>query len=195
MSCTPRRGWARASADAAVLLGTLLQGCSTAEVDPGYEALKPGVICVLPVENQTIHQLDRVAFGGLLQRGTVGAQEYDVPAILRASLEESTLFAGYSTAPYDGRPLDGSPSPGQPAAPYDGALLATIESWWANTMGVPAFGMRYRVELRRVPTGEVLYRNSVDLREEENPRTRNVDMVPAAIRRSARRVLADLPPR
>jgi hypothetical protein len=61
-------------------------------------------------------------------------------------------------------------------------------------MGVPAFGMRYRVELRRVPTGEVLYRQVVECRQEENPRARSADMVPAAVRRSARRALSDLPP-
>jgi hypothetical protein len=200
MNCTLRRGWARRSADTAVL-GTLLSivsGCSTAEINASYEALKPRVVYILPVDNQTIHQLDKITFGGLLQRGTVGAEEYDIPGILRAAVEESVLLAGYSTAPGGGyaqidwtRPLP----EGQPAPPFDGVLVTTLESWWANTLGIPAFGMRFRVELRRVPTGEVLYQNETECRQEEDPRARSADMVPNAIRRAARRVLADLPPR
>jgi hypothetical protein len=194
MNSMRRRGWARAFADAAVLIGALFpiaSGCATAEVNPRYESLKPSVVAVLPVENATIHQLDAVAFGGLLQRGIIGPEVHDIPALLRAGLEESLLLAGYATSSGAGGVPAGAGRPPQ----FEATLLATIESWWASTVGTPAFSMRYRVEMHHVESGEVLYRNLVESRAEEDPRARSADLVPAAIRRSARRALAELPPR
>src|SRR5437867_2890011 len=52
----------------------------------------------LGVQNETIHQLENVSFGGFLQRTVIGASSYNIPDLLRGSLEEALTLRGYPTA-------------------------------------------------------------------------------------------------
>ena len=162
-----------------------------------------------PVVNETIHQLDAVTFGGLLQRITVGAEAVNVPDVLRGSLEEALLLKEYDAPPF--KKPEGDPEGSIPVAvpeestapkplsdawaklPFDAVLVAAIETWQASTTGTPSVEMRYRVMIRRIPGLQVLYSNVFEGSYREDIRTRSAEGVPAWIRRSARKVLADLP--
>ena len=199
----------RPRAVVAVLAFAIL-GCSTqARIAPEYAALRPRAIAVQPVVNETIHQLDGVTFGGLLQRVTIGVEAVNVPQLLRGALEEALLIKEYDAPPF--RKPEGEPEGSIPVSAPDGAsaakplpppwanlpfeavLVTAIEAWQASTTGTPAVDMRYRVVLRRLPGLEVLYSNVFEGSYREDVRTRSAEGVPAWIRRSARKVLADLP--
>jgi hypothetical protein len=178
-------------------------------VHPEYSALRPRAIAVHPVANETLHQLDRVSFGGILQRVTVGVETIDVPVLLRGALEEALLMKDYSAPPFTrppGEPEDAIPvrapeseSPPRPlpaawaSLPFDAVLVPAIESWQASTMGSSSVGMRFRVVIYRLPEMEVLYSTVFEGSYREDVRTRGNDMIPAWIRRSARKALPDVP--
>ncbi|MBI4601544.1 MAG: hypothetical protein HY721_06245 [Planctomycetes bacterium] len=182
-----------------MLAGVLLAGCgSPGSIHSSYAALKPASVAVLPVRNETVHQLEQVAFGGLLQRLVAGPETYDVPGLLRAGLEEGLERRGYrlerAPAPEGARPDDSRPLPeGAPRPPSEAVLLATIESWDAATAGAFSMRMTYRIDLRRVPAGDLLYSGTFVCEEREDARSRGSGDVHGAIRRSALRALASLP--
>ena len=163
-----------------------------------------------PVINETIHQLDQVTFGGILQRVTIGAEAVNVPEVLRGALEEALLIKGYDAPPYakpagepdgavpiraqDGGVAEAKPlSPAWASLPFEAVLVAAIETWQASTTGTPSVDMRYRIILFRLPNLEVLYSNVFEGSYREDVRNRSAEGVPTWIRRSARKVLADLP--
>ena len=165
-----------------------------------------------PVVNQTIHQLDAITFGGLLQRITIGPAALSVPEVLRGGLEEALLLKDYASPPYarpPGEPEGSIPLdteddiPARPekplsqawaSLPFDAVLVPVIETWHAaTTTGTPAADMRYRVVIYRLPGLEILYSHVFEGSYREDVRNRSAEGVPAWIRRSARKVLADLP--
>lgn len=80
----------------ALLAAILAPGCApVARVHPEFEALRPSRIAVLPIANETAYQLDRVTFGGPLQRALIGVEEHDVPELLGGALEEGLVLRGY----------------------------------------------------------------------------------------------------
>jgi len=196
---------------AAVIASSILGCSSSAQVSAEYAALPPRAIAVHPVINETIHQLGGVTFGGILQRVTIGTEPVNVPEILRGALEEALLIKEYPAPPYakppgepegsiptDAPDASAPPKPLPPAwgaLPFDAVLVATIETWQASTTSTPAVDMRYRVVLRRLPGLEVLYSNVFEGSYREDVRSRSAEGVPSWIRRSARKVLADLPAR
>ncbi|HVR74324.1 MAG TPA: hypothetical protein VMT52_08330 [Planctomycetota bacterium] len=187
---------------ALVLLASILGGCAQAGwVHPGYSERMPHSIAVLPVRNETVHQLDAVSFGGFAQRMIIGAPTFDIPDLLRGSLEESLIQAGYEAA----RPAPGSVTAAlesgkalpedASAIPFDAALHTAIEGWQADTGSVAGIRMRYRVELRSIPGAEVLFSGVFPCVHREDPRARGTDEVPNAVRRSAKQALGALPRR
>jgi len=197
----------------AACLALSTPGCSSsAQVAAEYDSLRPRAIAVHPVVNETIHQLDAVTFGGLLQRITLGPAAVNVPEVLRGGLEEALLLGDYASPPYARPP--GEPESSIPiekhrditvrpdrqlpeawaSLPFDAVLVPVIETWQATTTtGTPAADIRYRVIIYRLPGLEVLYSNVFEGSYREDVRTRSAEGVPAWIRRSARKVLADLP--
>lgn len=208
MSCTSRKMFEKACVNACLLFslgGCILGGCASAlELRPDFARDPPRVIAVLPVRNETIHQLDKVSFGGLLQRAVIGAPSYDIPDLLRGSVEEALMLRGYQTAPsgdWSGSDRKGSEPPdfkhplppGAPSLPFNAVLYTVIESWSANTMASMSLAMRYRLELYRVPSGELLLSGKGELSYREDARTRGSDDIPSQIRQSAQRTLSYLP--
>jgi len=173
-------------------------GCSTpGEVHPEFARLRPKKVSVLEIKNETFADLDSVEFGGLFQRGLIGVETYDIRSLLRSSLEETLLKAGYKVVPAK-EPLGFDPrTPGAtlPAGfPSEAVLETVVESWVANDLSnFPTFFLRCRLEMRRVPTAEVLYRGPLVCDERRDPRTQTSGGVAGAIRRSAERALGALP--
>jgi len=199
-----------AGALVAAIASSILGCSSSAQVSEGYAALQPSAIAVHPVINETIHQLDQVTFGGILQRVTIGPEAVNVPEVLRGALEEALLIKGYDAPPYakppgepegavpvqehDGFAVGAKPlSAAWASLPFEAVLVAAIETWQAATTGTPSVDMRYRVIIFRLPNLEVLYSNVFEGSYREDVRNRSAEGVPTWIRRSARKVLADLP--
>ena len=171
-------------------------GCAAGgSIHPEYRQLKPRDIAVLSVKNETIADLGRVTFGGPLQRTIVGVESYNVLELLRGAIEEALLKAGYFIAevteplPFDpGKPLlDGADRPA-----FQAAVLASVESWQAHeTSNFASFALRYRLEMRRVPTAELLYSGTFTCEQREG-RAQTSESLPRAIRRSVARALGAL---
>src|SRR2546426_4196230 len=198
MSFTRQRAYEKAFVRISFFFG--LAGCaSPLELRPDFNSLRPRVIEVLPVQNETIHQLENVSFGGFLQRTVIGASSYNIPDLLRGSLEEALTLRGYPRASDGGLksdpPLDFKhPLPqGTPKLQFNAVLYTTIESWSANTMASGSFAMRYRLEMYSVPGGELLLSGKGDCSQREESRYRSAEDIPSQIRRSAQRVMATLP--
>ena len=125
-------------------------------------------MAVLPVGNDTVYELERVRFGGLLQRLTLGPQTYDVPALLRDSFLEALQHRGYDATIYlppeaspdatsDGQDFTKPLPEGSPELPFDAALVSTIDSWYSAGSGQWKTAMAFEVKLYHVPTAELLY--------------------------------------
>lgn len=180
-----------------LLAGSIFAGgCSSgATLHPEFPRLRPASIAVMAVRNATVIPLDHASFGGLLQRTVIGAQSYDVPELLRGALEEAVVHRGYAlgSAPAGGADFS-KPLPEGASLPlFDAAIVATIESWMAGTGTSMTVSMRYRLDMYRVPTAEVLYSGTFSCASRDDLRGRGGEDLPAAIRRSAHRALADLP--
>ena len=169
-------------------------------MNPEYARLAPRTIEVMPVANETIQQLSDVAFGGLLQRAIIGAETYDVLNVLRGSLEESLLRKGYAVRPGETEPGRGAPDfrrplpEGMPPPPFDAACYATVKEWSSDRTSVDSMYMRYRIEIYRVPTAELLYSGDFvcDHLVGDDTSTLSGSVV-STIRRSVRRALSALP--
>jgi len=178
--------------------GFFVSGCMPpAKIHPDYAKLAPKVIAVLPVVNKTIHQLDQVPIGGLAQRWIVGMETFDVPDILRGALEEALVLREYMPISYTVDPEKGPPDFSRPIVganpPFDGALVATIESWTSGSTSLTDVTMRYRVELYRVPTAEKLFSGEFDMVYRENVMGSSANDLRSQIRYSAQRALRWLP--
>ncbi|MGQ9589793.1 MAG: hypothetical protein ACUVYA_05815 [Planctomycetota bacterium] len=187
----------------------LLAGCaSSGTVHPDYGRLAPRVVCVAPVANETIHQLDEVTFGGLFQRTVLWPKKYRVTEILAAAAEESLLRKGYETRSGCGGDgsLAGSPAALRPVPDYrrplpegsalpafDAVLYLTVEEWAADRTAGSSLHIAYRVELYRVPAAEVLYHGRFSCGYREDPYEPRPDELPIALRRSVSSALAALP--
>ena len=78
--------------------------------------------------------------------------------------------------------------------PFDAVLVPVMETWQASTTtGTPAAQMRYRVVIIACRVSRSSTRTSSVASYREDVRTRSAEGVPVWIRRSARKVLADLP--
>ena len=193
----------------ALALSALLAGCaSAATVHPDFARLQPRTIHVAPVANETTYHLDTVSFGGLLQRAVIGGETFDVPRILGAALEEALVAKGYhldsgvGAGGAAGTPEDRGaagtvdPTKPQPEAPppFDASCIATIEEWRSDKLSTNLFYLRYRLEIRRVPTGEILYcgRFFAEHREDARDPGGPSDLE-SSIRRSVRGALSALP--
>jgi hypothetical protein len=175
-------------------------GCTAGGiVHVDYLKLKPASIAVLSVENETVHPLDQMSFGGLLQRAVIGAQVENIPELLRGGLEEALVQKGYELGSPGAAAAGGGtdwrkPLPAGTQEPsFDAVLTAAIESWHAEAGGATSFSMRYRIEMYRVPSAEPLFSGTFYCDHRDDIRARGADDVPGAIRRSARRALASLP--
>lgn len=185
-----------------VALGWGGVGClPDARIHPDYGRLRPAVVAVPPVENETTHQLDEVSFGGPLQRTVIGVGSYNIPNLLRGALEEALVLHGYSVGTYSEdsrRPKLDFRRPLPPEAarqPFDAVLLSTIESWTSDKLSSSSMVFRFRVEMVRVPTAELLYIGVFECghRGDSDGRGIGDDQVSTQIRRSAQRALASLP--
>jgi hypothetical protein len=202
MSFTPpsasKRTWTSPSADAIKLFARLsvdlslaacVAGCAAGgELHRDYASLAPRVVHVLPVKNETLHQLDKVSFDGLFQSATIGAELHNIPDLLRGSLEEALVRKGYDAA------SGPAAVPVLPAAPAAANLQATIEAWESEGGGRFDMYLRYRLEMVRIPTGERLYSGVFSSQERADARSSAGGDVVPAIRRSAARALSGLPP-
>jgi hypothetical protein len=203
---TPRRprergarwtGWARALR--ALPLVGLAAACGCAapgEVHPDFVQLEPINIAVLTPRNETMAQLDNVNLSSLLQRSWLNSATYNIPSLLQGALEESVLQRGYALG--SANTLGGvdprKPSPdGTKPAGCDAALLCWIESWRTAPQNYTNFSMRYRLELRRTGSAELLYSGVFDCDHRDDPRSTEASRVDQSIRRSAQRALASLP--
>lgn len=205
MSFIRRSGSKSPPADAGlalVLLAWLLGGCAHGGwVHPAYSERMPHSIAVLPVRNETVHQLEAVSFGGFLQRAVIGPRTFDIPDILRASFEEALIQTGYEAARPAPGPVTAALESGAARAeevaaiPFDAALHTAIEAWQADTGSSPGLRMRYRIELRSIPGAEILFSGVFPCVHREDSRERGMDAVPNAIRRSAKQALSALPHR
>jgi hypothetical protein len=198
MSFTRQRAFEKAFVKISVIVGWV--GCaSQLQLRPDFNQIRPRVIAVLPVQNETLYQLEQVSFGGLLQRAVIGAPSYDIPDLLRGSLEEALVLRGYQTAAHaeanSGSSLDFRHPlpPGTPKPPFDAVLCTTIESWSSSTMASPSLSMRYRLEMYGAAGGDLLLSGKGECSYREDTRFRSAGDIPAQIRGSAQRVMASLP--
>ncbi len=213
MNCTRPRGpvkrtGAREGAAGGLLLlvvASLLAGCAASgTVHPEYRRLAPRIVCMAPVANETIHQLDEVTFGGLFQRTVLWPRRHSITAILSAAAEESFLRKGYETraACAGSSQGPGSPAPdyrkplpqGSPPQEFDAVCYLTVEEWATDRYAGSSMHLVYRVELFRVPTAELLYFGRISCGYREDPHEPRTDELPMAIRRSVASALAALPP-
>ncbi|MBN1442612.1 MAG: hypothetical protein JXA90_07885 [Planctomycetes bacterium] len=165
---------------------------------PRFDALRPRVIDVRPVENETVRPLDRVSFGGLAQRLITGPREYDVPGLLHHALlkvlEEKGYGAetGLSVAHSPGVDFR-LPSEGAIDTPFDAVLFTRILSWSVSRVTTTRVSLGLRVELYAVPGGELLFDHELKgFIEDEDPASDGTFLAPG-LRRVAYRALADLP--
>ena len=96
-------------------------GCShTADfVHPDFSNFRLQRIGVFDVENATVYRLNGVSFGGFVQRNVFGVPQYDIPAVLRAALEEALLLKNYETLTLGPQPTTprGDPKPASGSSP------------------------------------------------------------------------------
>lgn len=154
------------------------------------------MVAVRPVRNETFLQLDQVALGGLLERALSGPDVYDVPKLLGAGFTKALEDKGYRAVQLELKDLDFTqPLAGDARPPFDAVLLSTVESWSAasTSSATPGIDMRVRVEVRRVPEGEILYEATSSSALREDPRSRSANEVPSFIMRSAQKALGSLP--
>jgi len=151
------------------------------------------------VANETIHQLDRVTSGGLIQRALTGGATYDVPEIVGAALQEALISRGYDPVDFKHDPdhperdyrrrLDG----GAELPPFDAYLVCTIEEWQSDKISSSSMHMQYRIEMFKVPTGEVLFSGQFSCGYRDELGEYRSEEVVSQIRSSVKRALSALP--
>lgn len=183
-----------------LLLHGLLVGCrSPAEVHPEYARLAPSKVLVPPPVNRTIHQLDAVTFGGLLQRAVIGGDTYNVPRLLQGSVEDTLVLRGYSVAedaaiPDVDPPDFRQPLPADAPLPdFDGICYAEILEWRSRRTSTSGLHMKYRLELYRVPTGELLFSGDFAFEGKGSMNDPEFENLAKLIRQSVRGALSFLP--
>jgi len=186
----------------ALLVACGLAGCAAqGRVHPDYARLAPSTILVPTVKNETIHQLDDVSIGGLLQRALIGPKTVDVLDLVQGSAEEALVLKGYATwgswTEPPGEKLDfRRPLPaGAPALSFDAVCMVTIEEWSVDAISGSSLHMVYRIELYKVPSAELLYFGQFGCGYREDIRDPRVDDFTIMIRRSVRDAFSDLPSR
>jgi hypothetical protein len=168
-------------------------------VHPEYARLAPSKILVPPAVNRTIHQLHAVTFGGLLQRAVIGGDTYNVPRLLQGSVEETLTLRGYTVAE-DVAGLAGDlpgfrkPLPeGAPLPEFDGVCYAEILEWRSRRTSTSGLHMKYRLELYRVPTGELLFSGDFAFEGRGSMNDPEFENLAKMIRQSVRGALSFLP--
>ena len=181
-------------------LALTVAGCApSAFVNPEYGRLEPVRVAVAPVANESIHQLDSVTFGGLLQRTLTGGTTYNVPEIMKEALMDALFSRGYDPVDFKhdlGRPEPDFRRPLDPAAerpPFDAYLVCTIEEWQSDKISSSSMHMRYRIEMFKVPTGEVLFSGRFSCGYRDELGEYRFEEVASRIRGSVKRALSALP--
>ena len=175
-------------------------------------------IGVFDVENETVYQLDAVSFGGILQRGIFGVRQYNIPAVLRAGIEEALLRKSYETLALGKRPegdvhgtIDEESSARSPAAAasttsgtpplavdpggrlHDAELTCRIVYWQGNPGTRPEMKVGFRLELYSAAGREKLYAGTFTARYKQGPRGQSQVDVARLIRSAVIGAFSDLP--
>ena len=196
--------------------GTVLwSSCaSSAFTHAEYRSLRPRTVAISPVTNATVYPLDRVSFGGPLQRFAFGTEQYDLAHILGVGIEETLRLKGYTTVVLNTRPEfapgqlgrsketsgdgddasgDGDDTSGKTSLPYDGIVFATIDSYTSNSGAIARMNMEFEVILYDAKTGQKLFSNNDAAYYADNPRQRAPHRIPQVIQAAAARALDLLP--
>jgi hypothetical protein len=127
-----------------------------------YARLAPSTVAVLPSLNRTIYQLDEVTFGGLLQRAMSTPRPINVPLVVQGAVQDALVARGYGTLLCEAGSREAAVDFTRPlvdAEPrrFDAACITTIEGWRSDRTSTSTLYMKYRVDLYRVPTAELLF--------------------------------------
>ena len=169
----------------ALAVSLVLTGCAGGDVHPRFFDVRPRSLSVLPVQNKSGEELERVSFDGALQSVMVGAQSSDVTELIRGAVEETLLLKGYEIVDAD-RGGDGDGNG------VNAALHTTITAWSHSRGAGAQFRLRYRVEVRHAPTGELLYDGDFQCSHQSRAGARRAP-VELALRRCVRQALDGLP--
>lgn len=185
---------------------------SSAFTHAEYKSLRPQTVAITPVSNATVYPLDRVSFGGPLQRFAFGTEQYDLAHILGVGIEETLRLKGYTTVVLNTRPEfapdqlgrseetsgDGNDTSGKTSLPhdglpYDGIVFATIDAYTSNSGSIARMNMEFEVILYDAKTGQKLFSNGDAAYYADNPRQRAPHRIPQVIQAAAARALDLLP--
>lgn len=170
-------------------------GCtSVGSLHPDFDRFRPRTVCVLPVENATVHRLDHVSFGGILQRALLGARTLDVLEILRGAAEESLILKGYRIGECPPGAASAGEDPTRAArSGADAVCRVTVTEWASDSVTGESLHVVYRIEIRHVESGAILFAARHGCGYRESDREPREDEIPYLIRRSVRTALGALP--
>ncbi|MCZ6794984.1 MAG: hypothetical protein O7J95_15380 [Planctomycetota bacterium] len=174
-------------------------------VHPSFDALKPQRIDVRWPANETVHPLERVAYGGLLQRLVSGERVYNVYDLLYRGLREALEEKGYATSDRVSEGRFGAVDFRTPGGeigedvPFDAVLYSKVVGWHRRDRSFPN-GVTVGLELAiyKVPGAEKLYeiRESVFLRDDQHgSQGSHGRFLESGLRHAAYRTLSGLPDR
>ena len=174
----------RSSFGLLALAALLALGCSVppaSTIHPKYAELKPKVIQVLPVKNETRRKdLEGYCPDALLQRMVTGGRKIDVLEVFRKAAEEAAQQRGYTIS---------KDAPGA-----GGATMKIVLKEWrdGSRFGASEIVFSCKLELSRSPSGESLYSTSVHHIAESRGSSQRKLMAPQVVREIVRAVRGGL---